>query len=224
MTSSLFLVPPPTPAVPVFRRVPARTGLGSLLAGARDEVIVMSALSADNAAFRHFDHRHVRPGVRYRAIFPDRARATPMLCSYLSNLSLAGMAVRTVAHLPMDTLVIDGALAVLPAEGPGGAIAVLRLPSVVKTAVELFERIWPTAVPLTMSGVRTGSELTARERELLSLLSLGATDESAATQLGISVRTVRRAVADIMDRLGARSRFQAGVKAVDRGWLIDRAS
>jgi DNA-binding NarL/FixJ family response regulator len=31
-------------------------------------------------------------------------------------------------------------------------------------------------------------------------------------------------VAQIMRRLGARSRFQAGVKAADRGWLLDRAS
>lgn len=59
---------------------------------------------------------------------------------------------------------------------------------------------------------------------MLRLLSLGATDEFAAAQLGISVRTVRRMVAQIMNRLGARSRFQAGVKAADRGWLLDRAS
>src|SRR5690606_39837840 len=65
-------------------------------------------------------------------------------------------------------------------------------------------------------------ELTTRERELLTLLSAGNTDESAAAQLGVSVRTVRRMVADIMDRLGARSRFQAGVKAADRGWLLNR--
>jgi DNA-binding NarL/FixJ family response regulator len=31
-------------------------------------------------------------------------------------------------------------------------------------------------------------------------------------------------VAQIMHRLGARSRFQAGVKAADRGWLMDQAS
>jgi DNA-binding NarL/FixJ family response regulator len=32
-------------------------------------------------------------------------------------------------------------------------------------------------------------------------------------------------VAQIMHRLGARSRFQAGVKAADRGWLLlDQAS
>jgi DNA-binding NarL/FixJ family response regulator len=63
--------------------------------------------------------------------------------------------------------------------------------------------------------------LSERERQLLRLLTAGYTDESAAVRLGISVRTVRRTVSGIMDRLGARSRFQAGVKAADRGWLLD---
>jgi DNA-binding NarL/FixJ family response regulator len=35
----------------------------------------------------------------------------------------------------------------------------------------------------------------------------------------MSVRTVRRRVADLMDDLGADSRFQAGVEAVRRGWI-----
>jgi DNA-binding NarL/FixJ family response regulator len=64
-------------------------------------------------------------------------------------------------------------------------------------------------------------ELSDRERQLLTLLTAGYTDESAAARLGISVRTVRRMVSGIMNRLGARSRFQAGVKAADRGWLLD---
>lgn len=34
-------------------------------------------------------------------------------------------------------------------------------------------------------------------------------------------RTVRRSMAAIMSRLGARSRFQAGLKAADRGWLAE---
>ena len=34
-----------------------------------------------------------------------------------------------------------------------------------------------------------------------------------------ALRTVRRRVADLMDELGADSRFQAGVEAVRRGWL-----
>jgi DNA-binding CsgD family transcriptional regulator len=48
---------------------------------------------------------------------------------------------------------------------------------------------------------------------ILDLLSKGRTDASAARFLGVSLRTYRRRVSDIMEYLGADSRFQAGVLA-----------
>jgi DNA-binding CsgD family transcriptional regulator len=204
-----------------FHQVPAHDGVAALLAGARDEVIAMSTLSPSGPAF---GPRDVRPGLRYRAIYPDTARTAPTLCRHLGAMSVAGVAVRTMPLVPMNALIIDGSVAVLPADTANGSVAVLRLSSVVTTATELFERVWPDAVPLADSDVPLDTDLSLREREMLRLLSLGATDEVAAAQLGISVRTVRRMVAQIMHRLGARSRFQAGVKAADRGWLLDRAS
>jgi len=45
------------------------------------------------------------------------------------------------------------------------------------------------------------------------------TDEMVARKLGVSVRTVRRMASELMAELGARSRFQAGVRASERGWL-----
>ncbi|GAA1641091.1 hypothetical protein GCM10009744_33780 [Kribbella alba] len=204
-----------------FHQVPAHDGVAALLAGAQDEVIAMSTLTPNGPAF---GPREVRPGLRYRAIYPDTARTAPTLCRHLGAMSVAGVAVRTMPLVPMNALIIDGSVAVLPADTANGSVAVLRLSSVVTTATELFERVWPDAVPLADSDIPLDTDLSLREREMLRLLSLGATDEVAAAQLGISVRTVRRMVAQIMHRLGARSRFQAGVKAADRGWLLDRAS
>jgi DNA-binding CsgD family transcriptional regulator len=204
-----------------FHQVPAHDGVAALLAGARYEVIAMSTLTPSGPAF---GPRDVRPGLRYRAIYPDTARTAPTLCRHLGAMSVAGVAVRTMPLVPMNALIIDGSVAVLPADTANGSVAVLRLSSVVTTATELFERVWPDAVPLADSDIPLDTDLSLREREMLRLLSLGATDEVAAAQLGISVRTVRRMVAQIMHRLGARSRFQAGVKAADRGWLLDRAS
>jgi len=204
-----------------FHQVPAQDGITSLLATAEDSVIAMSTLTPSGPAF---GPRDVRPGIRYRAIYPDTARTAPTLCRHLGAMSLAGVAVRTVPLVPMNALIIDNTIAVLPADTTNGSVAVLRLNSVVTTATELFERVWPDAVPLADSDVPVDTDLSLREQEMLRLLSLGATDEFAAAQLGISVRTVRRMVAQIMNRLGARSRFQAGVKAADRGWLLDRAS
>ncbi|MEV8378378.1 helix-turn-helix transcriptional regulator [Kribbella sp. NPDC056861] len=204
-----------------FHQVPAQDGIAGLLADAQDSVIAMSTLTPSGPAF---GPRDVRPGIRYRAIYPDTARTAPTLCRHLGAMSLAGVAVRTVPLVPMNALIIDNSIAVLPADTANGSVAVLRLHSVVTTATELFERVWPDAVPLADCDIPVGTDLSLREQEMLRLLALGATDEFAAAQLGISVRTVRRMVAQIMNRLGARSRFQAGVKAADRGWLLDRAS
>lgn len=60
--------------------------------------------------------------------------------------------------------------------------------------------------------------LTEDERRILSLLAVGLSDEAIARQLGIGLRTVQRRVQALLVRLGAGSRFQAGVLAAGRGW------
>ncbi|GAA4992763.1 DNA-binding CsgD family transcriptional regulator [Nonomuraea thailandensis] len=60
---------------------------------------------------------------------------------------------------------------------------------------------------------RTSTAISAREWQVLQLLAQGCTDEMVARNLDVSLRTVRRVTADLMNRLGARSRFQAGLKA-----------
>lgn len=51
------------------------------------------------------------------------------------------------------------------------------------------------------------------------MLAAGLTDEVAGRRLGISARSVRRQMAGLMERLGASSRFEAGLRAAQRGWL-----
>ncbi|MCT7356788.1 helix-turn-helix transcriptional regulator, partial [Streptomyces sp. 15-116A] len=55
--------------------------------------------------------------------------------------------------------------------------------------------------------------------QVLERLRSGQTDASAARELGVSLRTYRRHVAEIMRVLGAGSRFQAGARAVELGLL-----
>ena len=50
-------------------------------------------------------------------------------------------------------------------------------------------------------------------------LAAGAKDEQIARTMGLSLRTIRRRIADLMIELGADTRFQAGAEAVRRGWL-----
>ncbi len=173
-----------------------------LLAAATREVLVMTRHGA-LGNLRRVDHENLRRGVRYRVLAQGPGARAPH-----------GADVRTMAEVPTEARIIDGSVVVLPGGEPAGT-AVFRLPGVVVTTAGLFERLWSAGGPPAGLG--------GRERELLRLLSAGSTDESAAVRLGVSVRTVRRMVAGLMDRLGARSRFQAGAKAAGRGWLADSA-
>lgn len=57
------------------------------------------------------------------------------------------------------------------------------------------------------------------ERRLLRLLATGVSDEVAAAELAWSRRTLERRLKVVMDRLEARSRFQAGCLASRLGWI-----
>ena len=83
----------------------------------------------------------------------------------------------------------------------------------------MFEGLWEKAMPVPGLDSHRESQGASAQRLLLTQLAGGAKDEQIARALDLSVRTVRRRVADLMDELGANSRFHAGVEAVRRGWL-----
>jgi DNA-binding CsgD family transcriptional regulator len=57
-------------------------------------------------------------------------------------------------------------------------------------------------------------DLTARQREVLALVVDGLDNAEIAARLGISQRTARAHVSDLLDRLGVANRTQAAVAAV----------
>ncbi len=60
---------------------------------------------------------------------------------------------------------------------------------------------------------------TEEELAIVRLLAEGLTDEVIAQRIGISKRTYRRRLKNVMRKLGAGSRFEAGARAVQNGWL-----
>ncbi|AGZ43907.1 helix-turn-helix transcriptional regulator [Actinoplanes friuliensis] len=200
-----------TPPHPLLLSTPA--AIDAALANAGREVLV--ARTGPGEPLRRADHDNLRRGVRYRVLLPESVRAHPAVVLRLGRLVAAGAEIRTVAQVPADVTVVDETVAMMSLDRSAADVAVVHLPAVVDTVVALFARQWEVAAPLTST-----DELCARERELLALLSSGYTDESAAARLGVSVRTVRRMMSVIMGRLGARSRFQAGLRAADRGLLM----
>ncbi|WP_313896072.1 LuxR C-terminal-related transcriptional regulator [Streptomyces sp. YIM 98790] len=158
---------------------------------------------------------------RMRTLFQHALRRHAPFVQYVTRLARAGARVRSVGVLPSRMLIADGECAVLPldpAKTGAGAI-IIRDPVVLAFLQRLFEHFWGQSQEFLTGGNETGPAPTGTEREVLRLIAAGRTNESIAHQLGISPRTVTRLVAEVMERLGAASRFQAGVKAAQQGWL-----
>ncbi len=160
-------------------------------------------------------------GVRLRFIYTRRQLADEPMRDYMHMIRQHGADVRVADTLPHRLVIFDRTVSFLPVDPlrPGPAALVVREPAITANLVMLFESLWVGAHTLEealAAGAPAASEL---DRSVLVLMSSGVKDEAAARQLGISDRTYRRHVADILIRLGASSRFQAGVEAVRRGWL-----
>ena len=82
------------------------------------------------------------------------------------------------------------------------------------------ERVWPDRAPVTKLGLADSTEFTARELEVLRLLSEGLTDREIAERLYLSVTTVRYHVDNLMDKTGLKSRTELAVGAVRSGLTV----
>lgn len=156
-------------------------------------------------------------GRRSRAIYPARAlREAPEALAARARL---GERVRVISEVPTRMFIFGDAHAVLPE--PIGFTdeprVHVRQRSVVAALTLWFELLWTHAAPVPE--LESGRGLPDGRQFLLEQLMAGATDELIARKLGISLRTVRRRVAELMSDLGVDTRFQAGVEAVRRGWL-----
>jgi DNA-binding NarL/FixJ family response regulator len=85
----------------------------------------------------------------------------------------------------------------------------------------------PAAARVLAKGMRTRFEqqpvesLTEREREVLSLVGHGRSNKEIATDLGITERTARTHVSNILGKLDLQSRTQAALYAVERKLVHD---
>jgi DNA-binding Lrp family transcriptional regulator len=161
--------------------------------------------------------RAVAAGRRSRAIYPMRAlHEAPEV---LQARAREGEQVRVIDDMPTRMLVIQGTHALLPeplgfADEPR---VLIRQSAIVGALTVLFEAFWDKATALPDLDVRRPR--TDLRSSLLRQLAAGAKDEQIARTLGLSLRTVRRRVAELLIELGVDTRFQAGVEAVRRGWL-----
>jgi hypothetical protein len=162
-------------------------------------------------------------GLRLRSLYQSSMCTDRLNLEYARWCQSIGVEVRCAPVVPDRAIIIDRQIAAIPIDplNHRDGMLVIREPALVSPLLKLFESHWEQADLLTgneLSRPETGLP-TSQERALLGLLATGATDDSAAQKFGISTRTVSRIMANLMNRLGASSRFEAGYKCASNGWI-----
>lgn len=165
-------------------------------------------------------------GVVSRTIHLEAMTKVPHGMSYLEELRALGCEVRLAAVLPFQLILVDDSLAYVSTSSREGWSAALEVESreLGRLMRHTFEYCWVHgSTPLEpVDRPDSPMEPSAREAAVLRMLAIGRTDEAIARSLGVSTRTLRRMMTGLMDKLGAESRFQAGVQAAALG-LVDYA-
>lgn len=170
---------------------------------------------------RPLNEKLLRRGVRMRTIYLDSVRNSPATVAHADYLTDLGGHVRTVPALPTRMLIADRSIALLPVdcEDTSAGAVLLTGKGALTALCALFDTTWESAQPLGSVRRKDVNGLNGQEAMALRLLAQGHTDEAIAKRLGVSHRTARRIATQLMERLNARSRFEAGVRAVQYGWL-----
>ncbi|MER5306770.1 helix-turn-helix transcriptional regulator [Streptomyces sp. NPDC002773] len=173
-------------------------------------------------AARPLSLRNIEQGIVMRTIYLDSIRHDSHAREYATWLESAGAHVRTRPVLPNRLTIVDrrSALVAVDATNTAAAAALVTSPGLVSVLVTLFDHMWETATPLGQAAAPCEPDfLTRQQAAVLQLMAEGRTDESIANSLGVSTRTVGRVITGLLAHLGARSRFQAGMRAVQNGYL-----
>nr|WP_239062509.1 transcriptional regulator TrmB [Streptomyces sp. SID13031] len=157
----------------------------------------------------------LREGVSVRGIYSPDSLDVPGGVEKAFSLADAGETSRVHPQVPMKLAVFDRTAALLPLsldQLVEGALIVHPC-ALLDALLEMFKLLWDQAVPVVPARM---DPLDAR---LMTLLAAGFKDDAIARQLALSSRTVGRRVAELMETLGSRTRFQAGIHAHRRQLL-----
>jgi hypothetical protein len=129
-----------------------------------------------------------------------------------------GGVTRVVEAVPMTTCVLDQTFAVIPLDLKALHLGfvVVTDPTILRALLAVHDLLWSAGTDPTTGQVEPPPRQLI---DVLAALRTGNGDDAAARHLGLSPRTYSRRVTQLLNVLGARSRFEAGLKAGRRGWL-----
>ena len=195
-----------------------------MVTSARSEALNM--LKPPLIAMQPADHVEPNAGVLGRVVYDlDLVRIAEVLDA-IKQRPGRHYEVRVHTLVPVKMLAIDRSMALLPVqqhnETPVGVL--ITESAVLDSFLALFDYVWQTATVLPAGtgddrGDPEPSALSAEDRQLLSLLLAGLTDQAIAGHFRVSVRTVERRVRALMDAAHVRTRMQLAWEASRQHWL-----
>ncbi|MEU1401800.1 helix-turn-helix transcriptional regulator [Streptomyces sp. NPDC005728] len=184
------------------------------LTGPRGEAAAAAALARDQTVLDR--------GARMRGLYHHSLRHLPVVYAGFERLR-GDIVTRGLDELPDRLVVIDRAVAFVPAGDDGRIALEVRHPALLTYFVTVFDRLWRLATPMYPEAVQRPSlnGITARQRAIAALLVEGHTDTAIADRLGMNVRTARVHIARLAAALGSESRAQLGY-LIARSGILDQ--
>lgn len=203
------------PDVQVLTTLPAvQRTFADLLAGAEHEVLAcVKPPFLATGDFSDDEVDQLDRGVDFRVVYDPSAMEFMGGAEELAAMVRAGEQARVTDAIPLKMFVVDRRRALLLSleEGHDPDSAILVSGSgLVSALVALFESVWSRAWDLSDPPPPEGLPVDDRDRQIISALRLGGTDDGIARRLGITPRTVGRRLARLHDLTGTRTRFQLG--------------
>ncbi|WP_405769946.1 helix-turn-helix transcriptional regulator [Streptomyces sp. NBC_01538] len=150
-------------------------------------------------------------GGRIRTLYQHTVRHSPASIARYEKL-VGDTEARTLDEVTDRLLVIDRAVAFIPASKDRTLAVEVRHPALISFFVTTFDRLWHLATPMYPEAVQrpTTNGVTPRQQAIAALLVEGHTDAVIANRLGMNVRTARVHIAKLAALLGSDSRAQLG--------------
>lgn len=159
-------------------------------------------------------------GVERKTLYDISTRDHVPTRKAVAAITAGGGKFGALPRVPLRMLIFDRKLALVARQlrHDDKAALVVRDPHLIHIFTQLFEFAWELSEPFLVDD-QTASPLNSTQKAILKGLAAGYSDEVIARRLDINVRTCRRHIAGMLDALNAESRFQAGYKAHEAGWI-----
>ncbi|QKW10512.1 hypothetical protein HUT18_32930 [Streptomyces sp. NA04227] len=168
---------------------------------------------------------NLQRGLTIKHLYQHTARTDLTTVNYIRTITHHGAHVRTTDQLIDRIIIYDRETVFLPEQNithrqPGAAL--IREPTLVQFLCKTYDHLWNNATPYTPHTPTTPHITHDLKHAIIKLLAQGHKDENVARKLGMSVRTCRRHIAQIMEQTNATSRFQTGANLALAGYITNQ--